>query len=73
MDSTIIRKLMEKPEYYQYLKENSDWIKVLRENPKMYDKFVKYVKEKYKLRTVDKINNAVNTASMLTDMLNELK
>lgn len=69
MDITIIRKLSENKEYYNYLKENSFWIKILKRNPSMYTNFVKYVKEKYRLRTTDRLNNALETTEMLTNVL----
>ena len=73
MDPLIIKKLNESPEYYNYLKENSEWVKVLRRHPEKYSDFVKYVKEKYRLRTKDKVNNAINSISMLSEVLSSIK
>lgn len=69
MDITIIRKLSENKEYYNYLKENSFWIKILKRNPSMYTNFVKYVKGKYRLRATDRLNNALETTEMITNVL----
>ena len=73
MDPIIIKKLMEKPEYYNYLKENSEWVKVLRRHPEKYNDFLKFIKEKYKLRPQDKINNAINNMGVLSEVLSALK
>lgn len=73
MDGEIIKHLFEKKEYYEYLKENSEWIKVLKRNKYRYKDFISFAKKKYKLRTQDKINNALNKASMLSEVLSSIK
>lgn len=73
MNPLIIKKLMENKEYYNYLKENSEWVKVLRRHPEKYNDFVKYVKEKYHLRAQDKVNNAVNNMGVLSEVLSSIK
>ncbi len=73
MDGEIIKHLFEKKEYYEYLKENSEWIKILKRNKYRYKDFLNFVKKKYKLRTQDKINNALNKASMLSEVLSSIK
>lgn len=73
MNPLIMKKLMEKPEYYNYLKQNSEWVKILRRHPEKYHDFVKFIKEKYKLRAQDKVNNAVSHMSVLSEVLSSLK
>ena len=73
MDEEIIKKLYEKKEYYNYLKENSEWVRVLKRNKFRYKDFINFIKKKYKLRTQDKVNNALNKASMLSEVLNSIK
>ena len=73
MDPLIIKNLLESPEYYNYLKENSEWIKVLKKYPEKYKDFIKFVKGKYKLRVKDKVNNTLNNVNMLSDVLSSLK
>lgn len=73
MDPLIIKKLEDSPEYYNYLKENSEWIKVLKKHPEKYNDFVKYVKKKYHLRAQDKVNNAINNISVLSGVLSSIK
>lgn len=73
MNPIIIKKLLEKPEYYNYLKENSEWVRVLKRHPEKYNDFVKFIKRKYKLRAQDKVNNAINNMSVLSEVLSTLK
>lgn len=73
MDPMIIKKFMEEPKYYNYLKENSEWVKVLRRHPEKYNDFIKFVKEKYHLRVQDKVNNAINNMGVLSEVLSSIK
>ncbi len=73
MDALIMKKLIESPEYYNYLKENSEWVKVLKRHPEKYNDFVKFVKKKYHLRAQDKVNNVINNMSVLSEVLSSIK
>ncbi|MBR5662557.1 MAG: hypothetical protein IKX00_02755 [Bacilli bacterium] len=73
MDPLIIKKLIDSPEYYNYLKENSEWVKVLKKYPEKYNDFVKYVKKKYHLRAQDKVNNTLSNMQVLSDVLSSIK
>ena len=73
MDIEIVKKLMEKEYYYNYLKENSEWVKYLKRDKNKYTEFVKFIKEKYKLRAKDKLNNAVENLGVLSEVLSTLK
>ena len=66
-------KLKEKEEYLRYLRENSHYYKILNRDPDMFNEFVNEVKKNYKLRTSDKINDAINTFEMLTSIFGALK
>ena len=66
-------KLKSNPNYIRYIRENSYWYKLLTRDPSLFDKFVNEVKEKYKLRSIDKINSALNTIEMLQNVLSTLK
>lgn len=73
MHEDIIKVLFEKKEYYNYLKENSEWIKVLKRDKNRYKDFSNYIKKKYKLRLQDKVNNSLNKASVLSEVLSSIK
>ena len=60
MQYEVLNKLKENDKYLKFLRQNSNWYKELNRNPKSYDLFVKKMKEKYKLRTIDKVDNFVD-------------
>lgn len=63
-------KLDKDPRFKKYLRENSNWYKKLNRNPNSYNEFVKEMKVKYKLRTIDKIDNFVDTVDLVTKIIN---
>ena len=65
LDSNII--------YKKYLRSNSYWYKILNRNPELIDKYIKEVKEAYKLTTTDKINNVIDKIDMVSKIINTLK
>ena len=66
-------KLKSNPLYIKYLHENSYWYKILNRNPNMFNEFVNEVKKSYKLRTSDRLNEALNTFEMITSIFSALK
>ena len=66
-------QLKSNPNYVKYLRENSYWYKILTRNPGMFKEFVKEVKTNYKLRSIDKITNAINTFEMLQALMQTIK
>ena len=58
---------------YNYLKENSWYIKDLNRGIKNYEDFVKDMKVKYKERTTDKINSALDNIGVISSVLDVLK
>lgn len=66
-------KLKSNPLFIKYLHENSYWYKILNRDPEMFTEFVEEVKKNYKLRTTDRINEALNTFEMLTSIFSTLK
>lgn len=73
MDTRIKLIIDSNPNYKRYLRSNSYWYKTLNRNPQMVDSFIKEVKEKYKLRTQDKINNIMDKIDMLSKFINVLR
>ncbi|MCI7083374.1 MAG: YlbE-like family protein [Tenericutes bacterium] len=63
-------KLDKDPRFKKYLRENSNWYKKLNRDPNSYNEFVKEMKVKYKLRTIDKIDNFVDTVDLVTKIIN---
>ena len=59
--------------YKNYLRSNSYWYKILNRNPEMINDFIKEVKEKYKLRPTDKINNFIDKLDMVNKFIDVLR
>ena len=66
-------KLKSNPLYIRYLHINSYWYKILSRNPNMVNKFIEEAKEYFGLRPTDKINQAINSFEMITNILSALK
>ena len=65
-------KLKENILYIKYLREHSYWYKLLIRDPKLIDKFIDEVKTFYKLRTSDKINKAIDTFNLVSNLFNNM-
>ena len=73
MNPIIYEKLKKDVKMYDILKHNSYYIKQLNRNPKFYNTFIKDMKEKYKLRTTDKINEVIDNIDLISSVLDALK
>ncbi len=73
MNKEVLDKLKKDPKYLKFLRQNSSWYKTLNREPEKYNEFVKAMKEKYKLRTIDKIDNFVTSVDLVTKILDASK
>lgn len=73
MQLDLIMKIKNDKKMYELLKLNSYWIKDLNRNPNNYKKFVAEMKAKYRLRTSDKISDAIDNIDLITAVLDNLK
>ena len=73
MDTKIKIIIDSNPDYKRYLGTNSYWYKILNRNPFLIDDFIREVKEKYKLRTTDKINDIMDKIDMVSKFINVLR
>ena len=73
MEPIIYERLKQNPKIYELLKHNSYYIKQLNRNPNNYKIFIKDMKEKYKLRATDKINEAIDNIDLVSNILDALK
>ena len=71
MNPKILEQIY-KDKYYEYLKENSFFIKELMRHPENYNKFKEYIKEKYHLRVTDKVNNVINDIELISSVISTL-
>ncbi len=61
------------PRLKQFLRENSYWYKYLNRSNAYLKPFISDMKDKYKLKTTDKINKLTNNISMVRTFLDVLK
>ena len=66
----VLEKLHKDPKFLNYLRQNSQWYKEFNRNGDIYDKFVKEMKIKYKLRTIDRVDNFVDSVDLITKIIN---
>ena len=73
MEYYLQKKLMEDKNFKRYILENSYHIKYLNRNPEYHKDFTRIMKEQYKERPTDKINNVVNTIDIVSSVIDTLK
>lgn len=73
MEYFLQKKLEEDKKFKTYFDDNSWYIKYLNRNPENYKKFMKEMKEVYKDRVTDKLNDAMNTIDIVSSLLDTMK
>ncbi len=73
MEYFLQQKLQEDKKFKKYFEENSGYVKYLNRNPESYRSFMKEMKELYKERTTDKLNDAINTIDIVSSILDTMK
>ena len=72
MNKLLLEQII-KDKYYDYLKDNSFFIKDLYRNPNNYRLFKKFIKDKYHLKITDKITNVLDDIDLFSSVMNTLK
>ena len=73
MEINLQYKIKNTKGYYEYLKDNSWWIKNLSRNPNSFNDYQNYLKDKYELRTSDKISKAIDNIDLIRSLLSAIK
>lgn len=66
MNNYVRNKLKGNVKANAYLRENSNWYKIINRTPSRVDEMIDEMKEKYGLRFKDKIENVNNILEILT-------
>ena len=66
-------KLKSNPNYISYLRQNSYWYKILNRHPEKVKDFIEEAKTYYGLRPTDRLERAVETISLLQNILSTMK
>ena len=73
MEINLQYKIKNTKGYYEYLKDNSWWIKNLSRNPDSFNDYQNYLKDKYELRTSDRISKAIDNIDLISSLLSAIK
>ena len=73
MQVETLLKIKSNPNLYRYLRENSYWYKYLNRSPLSLKKMEEEMKEKYRLRPTDKLENVSNTIKMIESFLEVMR
>lgn len=73
MNLDIQFKINNNNHYLKYLRENAYWYKILNRSPESFDRFSNEMKERYKLRPVDRINNVAEKMELVRSFFDALK
>ena len=66
-------KIKSNPKLYRYLRENSYWYKYLNRSPIFLRRLEEEMKEKYRLRPSDKIENISNSLNLIKSFLEVMR
>lgn len=66
-------KIKNNPMLQKYIRENSYWYKTLNRNPEYINKMMDDMKEKYKLRFEDKIDDLNSKMNLIKAFMDALK
>ncbi len=66
-------KIKNNPLYIRYLRENSNWYKILNREPNSFKTFEEEVKANYKLRPADRLSQALDYIEMFETIMSTLK
>jgi len=69
MDYNVLLKLKKEEKYHNFLRANSNWYKEFNRDPNVYDRFVKEMKQKYKLRAIDKVDNVIDSIDLMSKII----
>lgn len=73
MQLNALLELKKDTKMFQLLRENSYWIKELNRDPLSIKKYKEDMKVKYRLRTTDKISDAIDNIDIISNVLGALK
>ena len=73
MTTEVQLKINSDPRLISFIRENPIWYKRFNRNPDLFKEFTMDMKDKYKIKTSDKITKALNNISMLQAFLDVLR
>ncbi len=69
MERHIVEKLINNPKLFDHFLHHSYWIKELNRNPNSFSIFDRQMKEVYKERITDRVNDAIDGIDLVSSLL----
>ena len=69
MERVLVEKLLNNPKLFDHFLHHSYWIKELNRNPNSFSLFEKQMKEIYKERMTDRINDTIDGIELVSSLL----
>ena len=66
-------RIKENPMYVQFLRENSFYYKLLTRSPDLFSDFERNARERFKVRTIDKLEKLSSTMDLINSLVSTLK
>lgn len=73
MQVNVLMELKKDKKMLDLLKYNSYWLKDLNRDPASMKRYKENMKAKYRLRTTDKISDAIDNIDIISNVLSALK
>ncbi|CDF11741.1 unknown [Mycoplasma sp. CAG:776] len=73
MQVNVLMELKKDKRMLDLLKYNSYWLKDLNRDPTSIKRYKENMKSKYRLRTTDKISDAIDNIDIISNVLSALK
>lgn len=73
MHLVTLYTLMKDEKMHEYLRQNSQWYKLLNRNSSNYEPFVKTMKKQYHLNVTDKISDTIDNIDLISSVIQTLK
>ena len=69
MERYLVEKLINNPKLFDHFLHHSYWIKELNRNPKSFPIFERQMKEFYKERITDRVNDAIDGIELVSSLI----
>ena len=69
MERVLVEKLLNNPKLFDHFLHHSYWIKELNRNPSSFSVFERQMKEIYKERITDRVNDAIDGIELVSSLI----
>lgn len=72
MSTLVQNEILSDEKLHKYLRENSNWYKYLNRSDTYLKDFKTFIKKKYKLGALDKLENGINTIDLVSNIIGNI-